>query len=166
MALFTKNKNRAALFGKQTLYDKCCTPEVEECCYLTAEPLPRPPAPPKCEECGFNIGRNYIVNGRDFGNADPITIDISMLPAIIEVFFINNNEECNATFGKITSDPGNPSISISTYSPDIIEPETNELVATIQISDTILPGSYTPYLNYSLCGDNLALGINIVINDI
>jgi hypothetical protein len=163
MALFTKNKNRAALFGKQTLYDKCCTPEVEECCYL-ADPLPRPPAPPPCQECGFNLIRNYIVNGVPFGNVDPIIIDTTDLPAIIEVLFSNGNRECDATFGKITSDSGNPNISITTFSVDAISPGTSELAATIQLNTVLGEGTYTPFLFYSLCGDNLSLGINIQIN--
>jgi hypothetical protein len=161
MALFTKNKNRAALFGKQTLYDKCCTPEVEECCYLS-DPLPRPPAP--CQECGFNLGRNYIVNGVAYGNVDPIIIDTSMLPAIIEVLFSNGNRECDATFGKFTSDSGNPNISITTSSPDIIGPGNVELVATIQLNTVLGEGTYTPFLFYPLCGDSLSFGINIQID--
>jgi hypothetical protein len=163
MALFTKNKNRAALFGKQTLYDKCCTPEVEECCYPT-DPLPRPPAPPPCQECGFNLGRNYIVNGVSYGNVDPIIIDTTDLPAIIEVFFGNDNRECDATFGKFTSDTPSPNISITTYSPDTIAPGNVELVATIQLNTVLGPGTYTPYINYSICGDNYALGIDIQID--
>jgi hypothetical protein len=124
--------------------------------------LPRPPAP--CQECGFNLSRNYIVNGVAYGNVDPIIIDTSMLPAIIEVLFSNGNRECDATFGKFTADSGNPNISITTNSPDIIGPGNVELVATIQLNTVLGEGTYTPFLFYPLCGDSLSLGINIQID--
>jgi hypothetical protein len=161
MALFTKNKNRAALFGKQTLYDKCCTPEVEECCYST-DPLPRPPAPPPCQACF--IDRYYVVNGINVGNPITIVIDTSMLPTIIEVFFNNSNRSCDAIIGKITSDTPSPNISITTYGVDTISPGTAELAATIQLNTVLGPGTYTPYINYSICGDNYGLGIDIQID--
>ena len=167
MGLFSKNANRAALFGKQKFLKVCCTPEVEECCYLT-NPVPLPkqtrPVIPPCQACDIDIIRNYIVNGVSVGNASLIVIDTSMLPVIIEVFFENGNLDCDATFGKITSDSPNPNISILTYDPNIIEPEENVLVATIQLNTIIGEGIYTPYLNYSLCGDNYALGIDIQID--
>ena len=159
MALFTKNKNRAALFGKQTLYDKCCTPEVEECCYST-DPLPRPPAP--CQACF--IDRYYVVNGINVGNPITIVIDTSMLPTIIEVFFNNSNRSCDAIIGKITSASGNPNIGITTYSVDTISPGTAELAATIELNTVLGEGTYTPYTNYSICGDNYGLGIDIQID--
>lgn len=162
MAIFSKNANRAALFGKQKLFKACCTPEVEECCYSTdLVPVPKPPP---CQECGRSVIRDYIVNGISVGNISPIVIDTSMLPTIIEVFFENGNLECDATFGKVTSDTPSPNINISTYSPDTIGPGAIELVATIQLNTALGEGTYTPYLNYSLCGDNYALGIDIQID--
>lgn len=161
MAIFSKNANRAALFGKQKLFKACCTPEVEECCYLT-NPVPRPPAPP-CQECGRDIKARYLVNNveEDF----PIVIDVSELPAVIEVFFENGNLECDATFGKITSDSGNPNISITTYSPEIIGPLDEELVATIQLNTILGPGSYSPSLLFNICGVNTFLNVDINIED-
>ena len=161
MALFSKNANRAALFKKQTLYDKCCTPEVEECCYF-ANLLPRPPAPPPCQTCV--IDRYYIVNGINVGNPTTIVIDTSMLPTIIEVFFNNSGRSCDAIIGRITSASGNPNISITTYSVDAISPGTAELAATIELNTVLGEGTYTPFLEYSLCGDNYSLGIDIQIN--
>ena len=161
MALFTKNKNRAALFGKQTLYDICCTPEIEECCYPT-DPLPRPPAPPPCLVCFFN--RYYVVNGVNVGNPFTINIDTSMLPATIEVYFENISTDCDVIIGNITSDSYNPNISITTYSVDTISPGTAELAATIQLNTVIGAGTYTPSLFYSVCGDNYDLGINVQID--
>jgi hypothetical protein len=164
MAIFSKNANRAALFGKQKLFKACCTPEVEECCYLT-NPVPRPPAPPDppCQECGRNIKARYLVNNveEDF----PIVIDVSELPAVIEVFFENGNPECDATFGKITSDSGNPNISIITYSPDKIGPLDEELIATIQLNTILGIGNYSPSLFFNLCNDPSVLNVDIKIED-
>lgn len=163
MAIFSKNANRAALFGKQKLFKACCTPEVEECCYLT-NPVPRPPAPP-CQECGGSVIRDYIVNGISVGNITPIVIDTSMLPTIIEVFFENANRECDAIFGKITSETPTPNINIITSSPDNpIKPGESELVATIQLNTVLGDGNYIPFLFYNLCGDNYALSIDIQID--
>lgn len=162
MAIFSKNANRAALFGKQKLFKACCTPEVEECCYLT-NPVPRPPKP-SCQECGGNITRNYIVNGRSYGDTTPIVIDTSMLPVTIEVYFTNNSKECDAIFGKITSETPTPNINIITSSPDTIKPGESELVATIQLNTVLGDGNYIPFLFYNLCGDNYALSIEIQIN--
>jgi hypothetical protein len=162
MAIFSKNANRAALFGKQKLFKACCTPEVEECCYLT-NPVPRPPTPP-CQACNMDITYSYLVNNNPIVFL-PITIDVTELPAVIEVFFGNNNRECDATIGKVTSDTPNPNINIITSSPDPLGPGENVLVATIQLNTVLGVGSYTPYINYPLCGESYALGVNIVIED-
>ena len=163
MAIFSKNANRAALFGKQKLFKACCTPEVEECCYLT-NPVPRPPKP-SCQECGKSIEASFLVNNTPYVFY-PILIDTSMLPAVIEVFFENANRECDANFGKITSETPTPNINIITSSPDTIKPGESELVATIQLNTVLGPGTYNPSLFYNLCNEPIVFVVEIIIEDI
>lgn len=161
MAIFTRNKNPKALLGNQKLFNICCDdPAPDPCCYSTEAPRP----PTLCQECGGSIVRNYVVNGINVGNPILIVIDTSMLPAIIEVFFENTNRDCDATFGKITSDSPNLNINITTYSYGTIGPGMIELVATIQLNIGLVEGAYTPYLNYYLCGNLYSLGIDIQID--
>lgn len=163
MAIFSKNANRAALFGKQKLFKACCTPEVEECCYLT-NPVPRRPAPPCTgEECKKSFSFYYLVNNGNYGSTNPINIYTSELPAVIEVFIKNDLNYCSTKYGKLTSETPNPNINITTYNIGTLEPGDSKLAATLQLNTVLGEGMYYPTLSFTLC-DEMNSNLNIAIN--
>jgi hypothetical protein len=162
MAIFSKNANRAALFGKQKLYDKCCTSEVEECCYST-DPLPRPP----CQECGMNIDKYMIIDGVEYEFGTPgLSFDISLLPFTIEVYFENTNPLCNANFQeKITGDTSEPNVTINTQGLSVIAPNSTELIATVNVTNGVIAGTYSFDIYYKICDDNYVITQSFEITD-
>jgi len=162
MALFSHNKNRRALLGKQKLFGACCTPEVEECCYSTDQPRPEPP----CQECGLQMSRIIKVNGDIVGDPPTVTINTSALPATIEVSYANGNRDCSADYTqqKFTADSNSPNIIWVLEDEPIIAPGGIALFGTIVLNNTLGPGSYTASIYYKLCGDNLVYTLNILIS--
>jgi len=160
MAIFSKNANRAALFGKQRLYDKCCTPEVEECCYST-NPLPRPIC--NCEPL-FTLefdGDSYTL---------PLIagLVITSTPQTID-FVFENIDSCSIELDKLScilSGPINyPGFTINIVSEPVVVPGNSSLtIYSIEVDNTALDGSYEFDYSYeSDCGPRVSGSIRVTI---
>jgi hypothetical protein len=161
MALFTKNKNRAALFGKQTLYDKCCTPEVEECCY-SADPLPRPIC--NCESL-FTLD----FDGDSYTLPLIAPLVITSLPQTID-FVFENIDSCPIELDKLScllSGPINyPGFTIDIVpDPTVVPGNTTLTIFSIEVDNTALDGSYEFDYSYeSDCGPKVSGTIQVDIS--
>jgi hypothetical protein len=161
MALFTKNKNRAALFGKQTLYEKCCTPEVEECCY-SSDPLPRPIC--NCEPL-FTLE----LDGDSFELPLIAPLVITSTPQIID-FVFENIDSCPIELDKLScslSGPINyPGFTIEkVMEPTVVPGNSSLTIYSIEVDNTALDGSYE--FNYGYrpdCGDQVSGIIQVEIS--
>jgi hypothetical protein len=161
MALFSKNANRAALFKKQTLYDKCCTPEVEECCYF-ANLLPRPIC--NCEPLfTLELGRNSYTL--------PLITPLVITSTPQTIYFIFENiDSCPIELDKlgcqIASPIAVPGFTITIVSHPVVVPGNSSLtIYSIEIDNTVLDGSYEFGYSYeSDCGPRVSGSIQVDIS--
>lgn len=166
MAIFSKNKNPKALLGNQKLFKICCDdPAPDPCCYSTE---PRPPAP-LCKECGLEIGIEYVLNGVNIGFVNPIIVNNSDIPLTLEIFFTNNNPECNANFeGSFFSTTNSSDFNTVVENVFIVEPGETTLVATVEVPGPlfvpILGLTLSPSISYSICDNNKELLLDILVN--
>jgi hypothetical protein len=160
MAIFSKNANRAALFGKQKLFKACCTPEVEECCYST-DPTPRPVC--NCEPL-FSIdfdGDNYPLP-----YSTPLVI--TSLPKSID-FIFENLDSCPIEFTKLSLVLSGP-INYNGFTIDIapsnilVLGNSSLIIMNIEVDISAQDGSYE--FNYSYlttCGNAASGSISVDI---
>jgi hypothetical protein len=166
MAIFTKNKNPKALLGNQKLFKICCDDLAPDpCCYSTE--LPRPEL--LCKECGINIGIDYVVNGVNIGFVNPIIVNNSDIPLTLEIFFKNENIECNANFeGSFLSTTNGKNFSTIVQNVFIVEPLETILVATIEVPGPLIVPvqglTLSPSISYSICDNNKELLLDILVN--
>jgi hypothetical protein len=160
MAIFSKNANRAALFGKQTLYDKCCTPEVEECCYF-ANLLPRPIC--NCEPL-FTLE----LDGDSYTLPLIAPLVITSTPQTID-FIFENIDSCPIELDKLGCEiagPINyPGFTINIVSDPVVVPGNSSLtIYSIEVGNLALDGSYVFDYSYeSDCGPRVSGSIQVEI---
>ena len=161
MAIFSKNANRAALFGKQKLFKACCTPEVEECCYST-DPVPLPKPLCNCEPL-FTLE----FDGDSYDLLSLASLVVSSTPATLE-FVFENVDSCPIELSRLScilSGPINYGGFTINVVPDTVVPgNTSLIIFSIEIDNTALDGSYDFNYQYNDdCGNNVNGTINVVI---
>lgn len=157
MAIFSKNANRAALFGKQKLFKACCTPEVEECCYST-DPTPRP----VCNCNNYETALN--VNGVIQPTTAFLTLSASSdLPANIQIN-ITNTDTCPIDITNISLIGSSPYIVASLpITPFVLAAGTSDDVFGFQLSELAGPGGYIIDYSYTICGFTTTLQLEIML---
>ena len=151
MAIFSKNANRGALFGKQKLFKACCTPEVEECCYQSYTPKPG-------EGCNCNILFTQNVNG----TITPVTINFLTLSQSADLpieigFYVENLDSCPIIISNIGAESTSPFFTFSfALNPFTLAANDNAFVFGLELSELAGPGSYTfDYYFDTDCGQSI-----------
>lgn len=161
MAIFSKNANRAALFGKQKLFKACCTPEIEECCYLTDPvPLPRPLC--NCEPL-FTLE----FDGDSYELPLISALVVSSTPATIE-FVFENIDSCPIELSRLSCILSGvinyDGFTINVISDTVVPGNTSLTIFSIEIDNTALDGSYEFDYQYNDdCGNNVNGSISVDI---
>jgi hypothetical protein len=160
MAIFSKNANRGALFGKQKLFKACCTPEVEECCYST-DPAPRPVC--NCEPL-FTLE----FNGDSYELPLISPLVISSTPETID-FIFENIDSCPIELTKLSCSLSGPinynGFTINVVSNNTVVPGNTSLtIFSIEVDNTALDGSYEFDYSYeSDCANKVSGSIRVDI---
>lgn len=156
MAIFSKNANRAALFGKQKLFKACCTPEVEECCYSTDPPALA------CDCNNYETALN--VNGVIQPTTAFLTLSASSdLPANIQIN-ITNTDTCPIDITNISLIGSSPYIvALLPITPFVLAAGTSADVFGFQLSGLAGPGGYIIDYSYTICGFTTTLQLEIML---